>query len=101
MRARTLKILAALLGAYVLLALAGMLGPPFERVSAPLILAPFFSAHVFHKLGVPGLLEQGGNCGWGWCSPTPLGWVLVALFWLGIAWLAAWGLARLTMRRNG
>ena len=37
-----------------------------------------------------------GACGWGWCSPTASGWVLLAVFWLSVAWLTAWALARLT-----
>ena len=82
---RTLKILVALLAACALLAF----------LAPPLVLVPFLTPHFFHSLGVPGLLEHGGHCGWGWCSPSPLGWTLMAAVWLAIAWLAAWGLARL------
>jgi hypothetical protein len=94
---RTLKFLAGLLLLYAVLATAGLWGPQFmQPMASALFLVPFLSVYLFHKLGVPGLLEHGGQCGWGWCSPTLLGWALLLVFWLGIAWLAAWGLAALT-----
>jgi hypothetical protein len=58
------------------------------------------SIYLFHTLGIPGLLQQGGACGWGWCSPTTWGWAFLAFFWLGVAWVVAWALARLTARRR-
>jgi hypothetical protein len=57
------------------------------------------SIYLFHHLGVPGLLEHKGQCGWGMCSPTAFGWTFLLVFWIGVAWLAAWGLACLTARR--
>ena len=98
--ARTLKILAALLAGYALLVLAGLLGTPLERLSGSLLLVPFLSIYVFHQLGIPGLLEHGGYCGWGWCSPTPFGWTFLAVFWAGVAWLVAWSIARATLKRS-
>lgn len=96
---RTLRILAALLGGYALLVVPAYVGPShLERISSYFVIVPFLSIYVFHKLGVPGLLEHGGACGWGWCSPTAFGWAFLALFWVGVAWLVAWGLARLTAR---
>jgi hypothetical protein len=80
---RTLKIFVALLAVCTLLAF----------FVPQLVLVVFLTPHLFHALGVPGLLEHGGHCGWGWCSPSALGWVLMAVVWLAIAWLAAWGLA--------
>lgn len=101
-RARTLKILVALVGGYALLVLPAYLGPsPLQDISTYFFLVPFLSVHLFHHLGIPGLLEHGGACGWGWCSPTLLGWAFLALFWLGLAWLAAWGIARATLPRHG
>jgi hypothetical protein len=50
-------------------------------------------------LGVPGLLEHQGQCGWGLCSPTLFGFAFLAVFWLLAFWLAAWGLAYLVGRR--
>jgi hypothetical protein len=96
---RTLKILAALLMGYALLLLPAYLGPSFlEEMSGYFVIVPFMSIYVFHKLGVPGLLEHNGACGWGWCSPTAFGWAFLALFWVGVAWIVAWGLARATAR---
>lgn len=97
---RTLKFLAGLLVAYGLLVLPAYWGPaPLEALGGILVMVPYLSVHLFHKLGVPGLLEHGGACGWGWCAPTLAGWVVLAVFWLGVAWLVAWGLAWLTSRR--
>ena len=93
---RTLKVLAALLATWGLLALSAYVGPAFlEPVGWYTVLVPVLSIHLFHHYGVPGLLEHGGACGWGLCSPTPLGWAFMGVLWLGIAWLAAWGIARL------
>lgn len=54
-----------------------------------MLLAIYF----FRYVGIPGLLEHGGQCGWGWCSPTIFGWVFLAAFVLLCLWLLAWGLA--------
>ena len=73
--ARTLKTLAILLAVYVLLALPAYLGPAvLEEVSSYLVMPPLLSIYLFHA--------------WGW--------VFLALFWLGVAWVLAWGIARLT-----
>ena len=61
-------------------------------------MVPYLSVHLFNNIGIPGLLEHGGRCGWGWCSPTAFGWVFLIVFWIAVAWLVAWGLARLTVR---
>jgi hypothetical protein len=96
---RTLKVLAVLLAAWGLLAFSAYLGPAFlESVGWYTVVVPILSIHFFHHYGVPGLLEHGGACGWGLCSPTPLGWVFMGALWLGIAWLAAWALARTIFR---
>lgn len=98
---RTAKFLAVLVAIYGLLASAVFWAPPpLAEPAGWLFLVPFFTPHALHRLGVPGLLEQGGHCGWGWCSPTVAGWIVLVLLWLGVAWLAAWGLARLT-RQEG
>jgi len=98
LRPRTLKILAALLVLYGLVLLCAYNGPADFEPLAVAAMIPYLSLHLFNKLGLPGLLEHGGHCGWGMCAPTPFGWVFLALFWLGAAWLAAWGLAALTWR---
>jgi hypothetical protein len=97
---RTLRILAFLLAGYAALVLAGLLGPPLESLSGVLLVVPLLSIYLFHRLGIPGLLEHDGYCGWGWCSPTPFGWIFLAVFWAGVAWLLAWAIARLTLGRN-
>ena len=96
---RTLKILAALLSGYALLVIPAYFGPSyFEEISSYFVMVPYLSIYIFHKLGIPGLLEHNGACGWGWCSLTTFGWAFLVLCWLGVAWLIAWGLARLSAR---
>lgn len=99
LKRRTLKAFGLLLAAVVLLGLPAFVGPRFlEPISAYVIVVPFMSVYVFHKLGIPGLLEHDGKCGWGLCEPTPFGWGFLVAFWLLALWLVAWGLARLTRR---
>lgn len=96
---RTFKILAALLPGYALLVIPAYWGPSYlEELSSYFAMVPLFSIYIFQNIGIPGLLEHGGSCGWGWCAPTALGWVVLVLFWLGIAWFIAWGLACLSLR---
>ena len=71
LRPRTLKILAALLTGYVLLVIPAYWGPScLEEFSSRFAMMPLFSIYIFHSVGIPGLLEHGGACGWGWCAPT-------------------------------
>jgi hypothetical protein len=96
---RTLKFLAALLAAYALMVMLAYLGPAsLQEFTGWFLLVPYLSLHAFHRLGIPGLLEHNGACGWGWCSPTAFGWAFLVVFWLSVAWLIAWALARLTAR---
>ena len=98
---RTFAILGALVAAYFLLAAPAYVGPAaLGEYSAVVVMPVMLSLHLFNRLGVPGLLENDGLCGWGWCGPTAFGLVFLALFWLAVAWLAAWGLARLFARRQ-
>lgn len=87
LKARTLKFLALLIAGYLLLLLPGAVWPSyFESPASLLVLVPYLSVSFFHRLGVPGVLEHDGACGWGWCSPTPFGWILTSLpgcWWLG------------------
>jgi hypothetical protein len=96
---RTLKIFVALLIGFALLAIPAYWGPAFlESLSGYVVIVPLISIYIFHKLGVPGLLEHNGACGWGWCAPTVFGWVFLVVFWTVVTWLMAWALARLIAR---
>lgn len=94
---RTLRFFVALIGLFALLVSPAFFWPGYLDSPAGLIVAvPFLSVYLFHQFGIPGLLEHNGACGWGWCAPTPFGWVFLCAFWLLLAWLLAWGLASLT-----
>ena len=100
MRVRTLAILAGLLLVYALLVVAVFRGPSWLEVpGAAAAFAPYLLALLLHKLGLPGVLEHNGLCGWGLCAPTPLGWLLAVALGLAALWLLAWALARLLKRR--
>jgi hypothetical protein len=95
---RTAKIMAWLVLAYGLLVLPGYFWPSyFESPAGLLVLVPGLSIYLFHKMGVPGLLEHHGFCGWGLCEPTPFGWVFLIAFWLLVALLVAWCIAGVTL----
>jgi hypothetical protein len=99
MSARIVPAFAILVAVYIALALPAYVGPAFlEEFSSYLVLFTILSLYIPHRLGVPGLLEHNGACGWGWCAPTVFGWIFLALFWLGVAWLLAWGIASLIAR---
>jgi DNA-binding LytR/AlgR family response regulator len=58
---QTLKILLVILSCFGLLVCANMLVAVPSAES--LRLLPFFTVHVLHSLGLPGMLEHGGRCG--------------------------------------
>lgn len=92
---RVLKLLLALLAAAGTMALPGLIWPAWlDSPAGMVVLMPFFLAHLLRGAGVPGLIENEGMCGWGWCSPTALGWAVSAL----ICVLAAWALAAVLVR---
>lgn len=95
------RIFAGIVGSYTLLLVLGTL---FEdtlgAVALALVVVPYFSVLLMHKAGLPGVLEHDGLCGWGWCAPTPLGWVLTAALWLGLAWAVSLGIAKLLRARR-
>ena len=98
---RTLAILGALVAAYFLLAAPAYVGPVALREYGAVVVMPvILSLYLFHRLGVPGLLENDGLCGWGWCGPSAFGVVFLVALWLGAAWLAAWGISRLLARHR-
>jgi hypothetical protein len=96
---RTLKIVVIMVLGYALLTIPLYMSPVYAQSPAGLlVLVPFLSIYLFHKIGVPGLLEHNGLCGWGWCSPTAFGWVFLVAFWLALIVLIAWGIAGWTLR---
>lgn len=94
-RLRTGGIFALIVGVYALVLLPGLWWPGYLDSPIGLLAAgPYLSVYLFHGLGVPGLLQNGGLCGWGWCAPTLFGWGFLGAVWGGLAW----GLARLVHR---
>jgi len=84
---------------YVLLVLPGLFWPSYlDTAAGVLILAPSIIVYLLHDLGLPGLLEKDGACGWTMCSPTVWGWMVVGLLWIGIAGCIAFGCAALGSR---
>lgn len=101
LRARTLKIMAVLVCLYGLALLPALRWPEYlDSPAGVLVLLPYLSVYLFHSLGVPGLLEHNGLCGWGWCAPTPFGWAFVATLWLLVIWGVARGIAGLMDGRS-
>jgi branched-subunit amino acid transport protein len=95
-RCSTGRVLAVLLVIYLAVLSPGLFFSAYlDSPVGVLVLLPYLSVYLFHALGVPGLLVHGGACGWGWCAPTVLGWLVAAGVGLGVLWLLAWGLARL------
>jgi len=92
---RTAKVFALLCVAQLVLALPGLRWPGYLDTPIGLLLvAPYFTAYIAHALGMPGLLEKGGACGWGWCAPSGLGWLVIGASW----WAAWWGIASMVSR---
>ncbi len=93
---RTLKTLALLIAVIVLLSLPGLFWPGYLDSPIGLLVAiPYLSIYLFHGIGIPGLLQNNGLCGWGWCAPTVFGWIFLLAFWLLVLWLIAYGLTRM------
>lgn len=63
-----------------------------------LMLAGYVAVLLAHQVGVPGVLEHNGLCGWGMCAPTPLGWVVAAATWFFAFALLSWSIARVLTR---
>lgn len=99
---RTLRYFAAIVSAYIVLAVPALIWPDYlDTLPGRIAAVPILSIYLLHAVGVPGLLEQGGACGWGWCQPTNFGWLLLFLLWVGLAWLAAKLIAVLIAMRAG
>jgi hypothetical protein len=96
---RTLKTLSVLLGLFALLALPAAVWPSYLDSPIGLLVAvPYLSIYAFDMIGIPGLLQNNGACGWGWCAPSVFGWIFLSAAWLIITWLLAWGIANITHR---
>lgn len=94
---RTLKFLAAYIAVFILLSLVVHIRPDYADSPLGVALAiPYLSIYLFHSIGVPGLLQHNGACGWGWCAPSIFGWGFLCFFWSLITWLFAWASASLT-----
>lgn len=101
MAPRPWKIFAVIAGSYgLLVALSTLFEDTLGAVGLALVAVPYFSVLLMHKAGLPGVLENNGLCGWGWCTPTPLGWGLAAVLWLGLAWALSVGIAKLLRARR-
>jgi hypothetical protein len=91
---RTFVVLSILLATIALLTLPGFLWPKYMDSPLGIFAAvAYLSIYLFHGIGIPGLLQNNGACGWGWCAPTLFGWVFLCIFWFTIAWFMAWGIA--------
>ncbi|MBT9487016.1 MAG: hypothetical protein IV093_05840 [Rubrivivax sp.] len=94
-RLRTGGLFALIVGAWALVLMPGLWWPGYLDSPIGLLAAmPYLSIYLFHAVGVPGLLQNGGLCGWGWCPPTLFGWGFLGAVWGAVAW----GLARLIHR---
>lgn len=99
LKPRTLKFLAAFIIAFIVLMLPAVVWPKYLDSPIGITLAlSYLSIYLFHQIGIPGLLQHNGLCGWGWCAPSIFGWVFLCVFWLGVAWLVAWAAAHATAR---
>jgi hypothetical protein len=94
LKQRTLRIFAFIVIGYALLVAPGFIWPAwFDSPAGLLVLIPGMSIYLFHHLGIPGLLQHKGLCGWGMCAPTAFGWVFLVAVWLALALLVAWGIS--------
>jgi hypothetical protein len=83
---RTFKFVAAIIATFLLLCVPALLWPGYLDSPEGLVVAvPYLSIYLFHKIGIPGLLEHNGACGGGWCAPSIFGWVFLCTFGLLIA----------------
>jgi hypothetical protein len=96
----TLKILLILNAIFGGLLLLAVVSDKYLDTSIGVIFTvPFLSIYIFHNLGIPGLLQNNGACGWGWCAPTLWGWALLIPFWILFLWLIAWRIAKFTNKK--
>jgi hypothetical protein len=95
----TVKIFLFIIIGYSLLWLPAAFWPGYLDTPFGLIAAiPLLAIYPLHAMGMPGLLQHDGLCGWGWCAPTMFGWVFLLVFWLVVVWLLAKGISALNKR---
>lgn len=92
-----LLILAAY---FSLWALTYFVPSAFDSPLGLIVAIPFISIYLFHSIGIPGLLQHHGACGWGWCAPSVFGLVFIITFWLLMVWLFARFIVSLTQNAN-
>lgn len=94
---RTFTLFFSCLLIYLLLLLPGFVWPAYYDSPLGLLAAiPYLSIYIFHGIGIPFLLQHDGACGWGWCAPTPFGWIFLLTFWVFFVWVCAAFIASLT-----
>ncbi len=97
----TFKILLTLVVLYALLVSIGFYSDKYLNTDIlRFVTFPFFFVYIFSNIGIPGLLENNGHCGWGLCEPTFFGWSFIFVFWLFILWLVSWGLSKFIKKNN-
>ena len=80
--------LAIVVGAYIMLCVPALFIDGYlEKPIGLIVVLPVSSIYFFNSIGIPGLLENSGACGAGWCSPTLFGWVFISCFWIVVVWL--------------
>lgn len=96
---RRLRIFALLWLSYALLCLPALVWPDYlDSFMGLLLVVPYMSIYFFSMIGIPGLLQNNGLCGWGWCSPSLFGWFFLAAVWFGLSWIAALAIERISRR---
>lgn len=48
-----------------------------------------FPLFALNDIGVSGIITSNGNCGWGWCGPTMIGYLIITAFWIAALWIIA------------
>ena len=101
LKSKTVKIMLLILAAYFSLwALSYLVPSTFDSPLGLIVAIPFMSIYLFHSIGIPGLLQHHGACGWGWCAPSVFGLVFIITFWLLMVWLFARFIVSLTQNAN-
>ncbi|MBK1875219.1 hypothetical protein FE848_18565 [Marinobacter sp. 1-3A] len=102
----TIKILLVFLTVYAgiwlpYIVLQGNLPASLSAPYALLGFAQAIPAYILNSVGISGLIQNDGYCGWGWCGPTVFGYVVLSAFWVLVAWFIAWLISNLTNAGKG